>query len=46
MVRILFEMARYHAPSTVFFDEIDALGSKRVEGECEANRKYFLLFHI
>ncbi|KAL4497847.1 hypothetical protein ABPG72_000602 [Tetrahymena utriculariae] len=39
LVRILFEMARYYAPSTIFFDEIDAIGSKRVDGECEANRK-------
>ncbi|EGR29923.1 katanin p60 subunit a, putative [Ichthyophthirius multifiliis] len=39
LVRILFEMARYYAPSTIFFDEVDALGSKRTEGECESNRK-------
>jgi katanin p60 ATPase-containing subunit A1 len=39
LVRILFEMARYYSPSTIFFDEIDAIGSKRVDGDCEASRK-------
>lgn len=32
-------MAKYHAPSVIFFDEIDAIGSKRSSDENEANRK-------
>jgi katanin p60 ATPase-containing subunit A1 len=29
LVRILFEMARFYAPTTIFMDEIDAIGCSR-----------------
>lgn len=40
VIQVMFELARYHAPSTIFLDELDALASHRdASGEHEGSRR-------
>lgn len=40
MVRTLFEVAKFYAPTTIFIDELDALGSNRDEVQHEASKRF------
>ncbi|XP_075210336.1 katanin p60 ATPase-containing subunit A-like 2 [Lycorma delicatula] len=49
LVRVLFEVARLQAPSTIFLDELDALASKRdglIEHEASRRLKTELLIQL
>lgn len=39
LVRILFEMAKFYAPTTIFIDEVDAICSRRGSDDCESSRR-------
>lgn len=39
LVRILFEMAKFYAPTIIFIDEVDAVGSRRTSNDDDSTRR-------
>lgn len=40
LVKTLFDVAKHYAPTTIFIDELDALGSNRDETQHEASKRF------
>jgi len=46
LIKVMFEMAEYMSPSTIFIDELDTIASKRIDHEASRRLTSEILIHM